>query len=120
MRINLQCPYSEKDQAKALGARWDGDKRVWYIVDPEELKPFERWLGKNALDKREHLPNKKHGKKSRFKPPKNRDEKTGFVTIGKHYQDVPHPHGLLPWEDEDPPELIRLVRETGLSQRQTS
>jgi len=44
MRINLQCPYSEKDQAKALGARWDPARKVWYIVDVEDLTPFMRWI----------------------------------------------------------------------------
>lgn len=42
MRINLNCPYDEKDQAKALGARWDG--KTWYIVDVEDLTPFMRWI----------------------------------------------------------------------------
>mgnify|MGYP007069472975 CR=1 FL=1 len=114
MRINLHCPYEEKDQAKALGARWDGQKKVWYVVDPDDLQPFVRWLGKNALDQREHLPNKKHGvKKNR------RGHGWPFVTIGKHYKDVAHPAGLLPWDEEDPPELIRLVRDIGLSQSAT-
>lgn len=112
MRINLQVTYSEKDQAKALGARWDAGKRAWYIVDPEDLKPFERWLGKYALDRREDLPNKKHGQRN-FSREKQPAKNGPFVTIGKHYQDVPHPDGLLPWEDEDPPELIRLVRDIG-------
>lgn len=42
MRINLNCPYSEKNEAKALGARWDGT--TWYIVDVEDLTPFMRWI----------------------------------------------------------------------------
>jgi len=44
MRINLNCPYAEKDEAKALGARWDPGRRVWYIVDVEDLAPFSRWI----------------------------------------------------------------------------
>ena len=28
MRVNLIVPYDEKDQAKALGARWDGIKKT--------------------------------------------------------------------------------------------
>ena len=42
MRINLKCHYDEKEQAKALGARWDG--KTWYIVDVEDLTPFMRWI----------------------------------------------------------------------------
>lgn len=112
MRINLQCPFSEKDQAKALGARWDAEKRVWYIVDPDELQPFERWLGKNALDKREHLPTKKKRRRS-TRQTRFAGDTSGFVTVGAMYVETPHPDGLPPWEDEDPPELIRLVRDIG-------
>ena len=46
MRINLDCPYAEKDQAKALGARWDG--KTWYIIDVEDLTPFMRWIHSKA------------------------------------------------------------------------
>lgn len=29
MRYYLAVPYSEKDEAKALGAKWDWDKKKW-------------------------------------------------------------------------------------------
>ena len=44
MRINLVTPYAEKDAVKALGARWDATKKLWYIVDVTDLTPFNRWL----------------------------------------------------------------------------
>lgn len=44
MRINLVTPFAEKDQAKALGARWDSARKVWYIVDVADLAPFIRWI----------------------------------------------------------------------------
>jgi hypothetical protein len=50
MRIDLNCPFAEKDQAKALGARWDAGKRVWYIVDVEDLTPFMRWMPRATAD----------------------------------------------------------------------
>ena len=44
--IFLDVPFREKDEAKALGARWDGVSKKWYI--PQELseqpEPFQRWL----------------------------------------------------------------------------
>ncbi len=36
----------QKDQAKQLGARWDGENKVWYL-DMEvisDLEPFLRWI----------------------------------------------------------------------------
>lgn len=44
MRVNLNVPYAEKDQAKRLGARWDAARRVWYVVDLPNLTPFLRWM----------------------------------------------------------------------------
>lgn len=44
MRINLVTPFAEKDAVKALGARWDGAKKVWYVVDVPDLAPFMRWI----------------------------------------------------------------------------
>ena len=44
MRIELNVPYSDKDKAKTLGAQWDVSKRSWYIISPDDLKPFTQWL----------------------------------------------------------------------------
>jgi hypothetical protein len=44
MRINLVTPFAEKDAVKALGARWDATKKLWYIVDVTDLTPFLRWI----------------------------------------------------------------------------
>ncbi|RZU45234.1 exodeoxyribonuclease VII large subunit [Fluviicoccus keumensis] len=42
-RTYLQVPFPEKDQAKALGARWDPMERKWF-VQAEDLSPFKRWM----------------------------------------------------------------------------
>jgi putative DNA primase/helicase len=42
-RVFLAVPFAEKNQAKALGAKWDRRARAWYVpagIDPE---PFTRW-----------------------------------------------------------------------------
>ena len=46
MRINLKVPYEEKDAAKTAGARWDAARKVWFVVDPEDLTPLMRWVDK--------------------------------------------------------------------------
>lgn len=110
MRINLDCPYSEKDDAKRLGAKWDPSRKVWYVVDPDDLQPFARWI------KGMGRPTEHQAKKAARMGAKKRG---GCVTIGRHFKDIPHPAGLLPWEEEDPPELVRLVRDIGLSHSST-
>jgi hypothetical protein len=44
MRTNLTVPYAEKDEAKALGARWDPTRKCWYVQDAKDLAAFGRWL----------------------------------------------------------------------------
>ena len=43
-RIYLNCPYSEKDECKELGGRWDPFKKKWYV--PVSVNPalFRRWM----------------------------------------------------------------------------
>jgi Domain of unknown function (DUF5710) len=43
-RVDLQVPFQEKDEAKQLGARWDGAKRVWYVPDGMDATAFKKWL----------------------------------------------------------------------------
>lgn len=44
VRVDLKVSFEQKDQAKALGARWDVARKIWYIVDMEDLGPFLRWM----------------------------------------------------------------------------
>ena len=48
--IYLEVPFAQKDQAKALGARWDGSARKWYIPDhlEEQAEQFRLWLPKTS------------------------------------------------------------------------
>ena len=44
----LKVPYAEKDEAKALGARWNPTRKSWYVPDGVALEPFARWLAGGA------------------------------------------------------------------------
>lgn len=44
--IRLDVPYSEKDEAKALGARWNPDMKSWTIEDGQDTSRFQKWLPK--------------------------------------------------------------------------
>ena len=45
VRVDLRVPYSEKDEAKALGARWDPSMKKWYTFsnNPHYYELIERW-----------------------------------------------------------------------------
>jgi len=62
----LDVPFTQKEQAKALGARWDPLKKKWYLPDADklDLTPFQAWLPAeldsaldrvNAVDDRETI-----------------------------------------------------------------
>ena len=42
-KFYLDCPYSEKDQAKDMGARWDVSARKWYVPDGIDREQFRKW-----------------------------------------------------------------------------
>ena len=42
--ISLKVPFNEKDQAKALGARWNAESKQWYVPQGVESAPFEKWF----------------------------------------------------------------------------
>jgi len=42
--INLKVPFSEKDQAKSLGARWNAELKLWYVPQGVDSTPFAKWI----------------------------------------------------------------------------
>ena len=42
--ISLKVSFSEKDQAKSLGARWNAESKHWYIPQGLDVAPFQKWL----------------------------------------------------------------------------
>jgi hypothetical protein len=43
-RVDLDVPFSEKDEAKALGARWDPQAKVWYVPEGRDSAPLAKWI----------------------------------------------------------------------------
>ncbi|PKO47072.1 MAG: hypothetical protein CVU29_03855 [Betaproteobacteria bacterium HGW-Betaproteobacteria-22] len=42
--ISLKVPFNEKDQAKALGARWNAESKHWYVPQGVDAALFEKWI----------------------------------------------------------------------------
>jgi exodeoxyribonuclease VII large subunit len=40
----LSASYSEREEVKALGAKWDATERKWYVPAGRDLAPFAPWL----------------------------------------------------------------------------
>ena len=39
----IYVPYEDKDQVKALGARWDNDVKSWYVPEGIDITKFKAW-----------------------------------------------------------------------------
>ena len=49
-RTPLDVPFKEKDEAKALGAKWDRQKQSWYVPPGVDVAPFEKWSQDGAKE----------------------------------------------------------------------
>eukprot|EP01046_Picozoa_sp_COSAG06_P055887 COSAG06_NODE_10409_length_1686_cov_1.792060_1_plen_168_part_00 len=45
----LNVPFKEKDAAKKLGAKWDWEKKKWYVPAGASCAKFKKWLPKGAV-----------------------------------------------------------------------
>ena len=42
-KLYLSVPFAQKDEAKALGAKWDAALKQWFVPHGLDAAPFERW-----------------------------------------------------------------------------
>jgi hypothetical protein len=42
-KIYLNVPFAQKDEAKALGARWDAIRKKWFVPSDKDAMLFARW-----------------------------------------------------------------------------
>lgn len=45
----LNAGYSERESVKALGAKYDGTLKRWYVPEGRELAPFAQWLSDRVV-----------------------------------------------------------------------
>lgn len=92
MRMNLRVPFSEKDEAKRLGARWDATRKVWYIENVTDTAPFSRWMPTERMDSFS-------GDVSTVKVVPNRKPQSfGNNVTGSNYAPQPRVCDCPPWD----------------------
>lgn len=79
----LKVPYAEKDKAKALGARWNAERKAWYVPEGTAATPFEQWL---SGDGDAGAP----GKAGETERKGRVDSYVGKPTVGAHYIELKH------------------------------
>ena len=43
-KIFINCPYKQKEEAKALGAKWDPSVKKWYVPEGLDIQLFAKWI----------------------------------------------------------------------------
>jgi len=44
----LNVPFAQKDEAKALGARWDAVPKKWFVPADKDIALFARWQAESG------------------------------------------------------------------------
>ncbi|MDN4058379.1 DUF5710 domain-containing protein [Massilia sp. YIM B02769] len=90
----LKVPYAEKDEAKALGARWNPTRKSWYVPDGVAVEPFAKWLAGSAAAG------------ASAGEPSSRDARAAKPVVGSKYVELAH--ACNPFEEcaECRPKLI--------------
>jgi hypothetical protein len=52
----LNVPYKEKDEAKALGAKWDKQEKRWFAPEGTDLSQLQPWLPVENVRREEDFP----------------------------------------------------------------
>ncbi len=54
--IEFNSPKADKDEVKALGAKYNGDKKVWYVPDGVDFHLFQKWIPEEKFKRLDDAP----------------------------------------------------------------
>lgn len=80
-KIFVSCPYTQKEEAKALGAKWDPVNKKWYAPSNEVYGKLKKW----------HVPSSDKKPYSRPKPlqqEETAEEYKARQSCGSYYKGV--------------------------------
>jgi len=88
----LNVPYAQKDDAKALGAKWDASKKKWYAPSSLDITLFEKWNTGTTTSSSPSTTSKTMSRSSTHKSP------LGTVTHPKDKNFVAYSGDQPPWD----------------------
>ena len=101
----IHCPFKEKNEAKALGARWSATHKTWYAPDDDVYAQLAKW------HKPDDKPQKTIAKKSKFPGGKTAEKAWDTYMAGDSEEATPkkkkfkkYPKALIHQEPELYPE----------------
>ena len=89
--IFLNVPYAEKDEARALGARWNPGKKRWYVPNGVAVEAFAKWMPEGgAADASSNAPSGASGAKPGAKAGGRVDAYAAKLVTGSLYFELEH------------------------------
>jgi len=86
--IFLNVPYAEKDDARALGARWNPTRKRWYVPDGVDPAPFAKWQADaGGAGSPSGSPS---GSSAGARPSGRADSAAAKLAVGANYVELPH------------------------------
>lgn len=55
VQLYLNVPFADNVRARNLGAKWDGERRLWYVPHGEDILKFEAWWSPELKVATSHL-----------------------------------------------------------------
>lgn len=87
----LNIPFAQKDEAKALGARWDSVQKKWFAPADKDITLFAKWQTE---------PGTVSSAKSTTSKPSSTPKRASAAGVKTHAQDkdfVAYSGNLPPW-----------------------
>lgn len=99
-QLLLNVPFSAKDQAKGLGARWDPQQRSWFVPLGVDIQPFAPWWPEDLKAQGGEVMEqaRKAGAPAARKPAAAQAAAKAAIFTGPA-EVAPDPSDKLPWED---------------------
>ena len=88
----LNVPYAQKDEAKALGAKWYASKKKWYVPSSLDITLFEKWNTATTTSSSQSTTSK-----TKSNSPSNKSAQ-GIVTHPKDKNFVAYSGDQPPWD----------------------
>ena len=92
-KIYLNVPFAQKDEAKALGARWDAVKKKWHVPVDKDITLFAKWQAVSGAVK---SPGSKASSSKNSSPPMKTT--TGVKTHATVKDFVAYNGDVPPWD----------------------
>ena len=104
-RTWLRVPYADKDQAKKHGARFDGDRKQWYVIGKDVPEALEQYLPDDSGGGR---PNDKRPGNGQ---PEQKEAGQYTISNGSGYGGSPYKTGeTIRSNRKDLPEYVTVIR----------